>query len=86
MGDEAARRLLKAYLELFRHALEAWPAGILAEGARADLPRCQRMLGEVRQARALDADGIHSGYLNEVETKIRIEIGQLRSDEGRCFF
>lgn len=82
----ATARLLEALLARFQSALADWPEGLRVDGARADLLQVQRLLGEVKEARGLDMDQLHADFLQAVETKARIMVGQLKSDEGRCFF
>lgn len=84
--DSNTPKTLDAYLADFRAAVSIWPEGLMVDGKRADLIQCQRMLDAIRNARDLDAAGEHAEFLQAMQVKVRIEIGQLRSDEGKCTF
>lgn len=76
---------LQALLLRFSEASARWPEGILFGGAIADLDQCDRLKAELRSARDLDPGGRHKEALDRFETRLRIHIGQLKSDTGRCF-
>lgn len=86
-GDgEKWRRLMEVRLAWFRHALTAWPESLLYNLGQADLEECRRLRSEASDARREDAAGEHREFLTDFEVKADILIGQLKSDEGRCFF
>lgn len=84
-GDHQ-RAFLGAVIHWFRHAALDWPEGLRFEDDLATLPQVFRMKSDLQDARAADRDGAHREFLDAFETKLRILIGQLKSDEGRCFF
>lgn len=85
-GEEAKGRLMALRLDWFRHALSAWPEGLLYDRGPSTLEECLRLRSEAADARRQDVAGEHRDFLEEFGVKVDILIGQLRSDEGRCFF
>lgn len=76
---------LDALLLRFALASIRWPEGLLYGDTLADLEQCARLKADLRTARDLDPEGRHREALDLFETRLRIHIGQLKSDTGRCF-
>jgi hypothetical protein len=85
-NEEKRRRLMELRLAWFRQALGAWPDGLLFDREPATLEECRRLKSEATDARREDAAGEYRDFLEDFEVKTDILIGQLKSDEGRCFF
>lgn len=85
-SGERQRAFLEAVTGWFRHAALDWPEGLRFDHDLATLPQVFRMKGDLQSARTADRDGAHREFLDGFETKLSILIGQLKSDEGRCFF
>lgn len=77
---------LQTLLRRFSEASARWPEGLLHGDTFADLDQCARLKSDLRSARDLDQEGLHREALDLFETRLRIQIGQLKSDTGRCFF
>ena len=77
---------MHAGVRRFQHAATAWPEGLYFEGALATLPQVARMKSELQKLRQMDRHDTYRDFLEGFETKLNILIGQLRSDEGKCFF
>jgi hypothetical protein len=77
---------LEGLLRRFSEASSRWPEGLLSGDGFADLGHCETFKSDLRAARELDAEGRHRETLDLFETRLRIQIGQLKSDTGRCFF
>jgi hypothetical protein len=77
---------LEAQIAAFREALRDWPEGIRQGNAWATVEDCQAMLGRVKAVRRVAGSEAHGDFLNLLDTRLNINIGQLRSDEGKCFF
>jgi hypothetical protein len=76
---------LEDLLRRLSDASARWPEGLLWGEAFADLDRCESLKANLRSARDLDPEGRHREALDLFETRLRIHIGQLKSDTGRCF-
>lgn len=76
---------LETLLRRFADASSRWPEGLLSGEAFADLDQSGRLKADLRRARDLDPEGRHREALDGFETRLRIHIGQLKSDTGRCF-
>lgn len=89
-ADPENRRYQRAFLEAvikwFRNADLDWPDGLRFDDGLATLPQVYRMRSDLRSARELDREGGYREFLDGFETRLRILVGQLKSDEGRCFF
>lgn len=86
MPGEPTPSQLQELLNAFHASESAWPEGLRWDGALADLPTALRLKDLAKTARALDARGEHQDYLDLYESRLNILVGQLKSDEGRCFF
>ena len=85
-NDGTKENLMEVRLAWFRQALSAWPEGLLYDREPATLEECRRLKSEASDARREDTAGEYRDFLADFEVKADILIGQLKSDEGRCFF
>ena len=76
---------LEALLRRLSEASARWPEGLILGDAIAGLDGCDRLKADLRAARELDPEGRHREALDLFETRLRIHVGQLKSDTGRCF-
>lgn len=77
---------LEAVLRRLRDALRDWPQGVRWGNVPATVEDCLRLRGEARAARALPGAEAQAEFLDRAEARLNTAIGDLRSDEGKCFF
>ncbi len=85
-NDAQQQSALEASVHRFRRAATRWPEGLLFGEDLATLPQVMSMKSELQSARRMDRQSAYQDFLDGFETKLTILIGQLRSDEGKCFF
>lgn len=82
----AAASTLEAHLARFRHAVLGWPEGLRSGDGWATLEDVERMKSDVRDCLRLDVRSEDRDFLVAFKTQVNIMIGQLKSDQGLCFF
>lgn len=79
-NDQYARaRVLEHLIDGFRYSEHEWPSGILCCADGATALQCNEILLDVRRARILDEDCVHSSFLNQFEAKVRQHIQRLEA-------